>query len=356
MIGIMVIVTAVLIALFTGYPYQSTIPEESENWDYLSTSTSFNGTLAYEHARFQCEDIGYRYPGSNGINLTRKYIMETISNYPGWTVNYHNFTYNGIPVVNIIADWKCDVPDANITLIGAHYDTRLVADKDKTNPDEPVLGANDGASGIAVQLELARIIKETDINLSLRLLFIDAEDQGSGGMEGWNWIVGSQKYADFLAEDPDRIAELERVIILDMIGDRDLQIYYERNSNSQIMIDLWNIALNVNATAFHKWYKHGMIDDHIPFRNLGIPSVDIIDFDYPYHHTIEDTMDKIDSSSLEQVGKTIEAYFHFLIEKENQSYQYNCNSIYQIHYKRIGITNPDLITGVAEFPESDRVC
>ncbi|MHA2333787.1 MAG: M28 family peptidase, partial [Candidatus Hodarchaeales archaeon] len=266
---------------------------------------SFNGTLAFEYARYQCEDIGYRYPGSVEIEKTRLFIHSIIEKLPDWTITFQNFTYRNVSVVNLIADWKGYDSEGEITILGAHYDTRFRANKDYLQPEEPVMGANDGASGVAVLLELARVIQEQDFHINIRLLFFDAEDQGSGGMDGWSWIVGSQYYADYL-DNNELVDTITRMILVDMVGDADLQIYKESYSDSGLVEDIWNVAAEIGATAFIPTYNYWILDDHIPFKNLGIPSIDIIDFDYPYHHTTRDTLDKISKNSMLQVGKTIE--------------------------------------------------
>jgi Zn-dependent M28 family amino/carboxypeptidase len=165
-----------------------------------------------------------------------------------------------------------------------------------------VPGANDSGSGVVVLLELARIIPD-ELNLSVRLVFFDAED--NGGIEDWDWILGSRGYADNMSTIPDA------VIILDMIGDEDLTINKEYNSDPALMEQIWNQADELGYNMiFLDEYKHSMLDDHTPFVEAGIPAVDIIDFDYPYWHTTADTSDKVSPVSLQIVGDTI---YHWLL-------------------------------------------
>ena len=99
------------------------------------------------------------------------------------------------------------------------------------------------------------------------------------------------------------------VIIVDMIGDADQQIFYEGNSDPKLMESIWETAADLGfEDTFVPEYRHTMLDDHTPFIQLGIPAVDIIDFDYPYWHTTNDTIDKVSSTSLMRVGKTVEAF------------------------------------------------
>jgi len=93
-----------------------------------------------------------------------------------------------------------------------------------------------------------------------------------------------------------------------MIGDADLKIYYERNSDLALMSEIWGIADEMGFNAFIPIPKYSMLDDHTPFLRLGIPAIDIIDFDYPYWHTTDDTLDKVSAESLAQVGQTLEAW------------------------------------------------
>jgi Zn-dependent M28 family amino/carboxypeptidase len=151
-----------------------------------------------------------------------------------------------------------------------------------------------------VLLELARVLDTTKTNQQIWLAFFDAEDQGELG--GWDWIVGSQYFADSLTLIPSA------VVIVDMVGDSDQQLYYERNSNVELMAELWNVAHRAGYESFIKRYKWNMLDDHTPFLARGWRAIDIIDFDYPYWHTVDDTPDKISPISLERVGRTLEIW------------------------------------------------
>ncbi len=159
-------------------------------------------------------------------------------------------------------------------------------------------GANDGASGVAVLIELAHVLDRNRLSQPVWLVFFDAEDSGNIG--GWDWIVGSTHYADNLA------ADLEAVVIVDMVGDRDLQLFVEKHSDPGLVQEIWSVADTFGYQAFVNTPKYSIIDDHLPFLRKGVPAVDIIDFDYPYWHTTRDTVDKVSADSLEQVGRTLE--------------------------------------------------
>ncbi len=136
-----------------------------------------------------------------------------------------------------------------------------------------------------------------NLNKQIWLVFFDAEDNGNALGTGWD--LGSQYFVSELSGTPDR------VIILDMIGDKDLNIYMERNSNPDINTEIWGVASELRYAQFIPKYKYSVIDDHTPFLAAGMHAADVIDFDYPYWHTVEDTADKVSAASLKAVGDTM---------------------------------------------------
>lgn len=268
-------------------PYVSEILPEQER--------AFDGVAAYQHLKSQVA-LGPRATGTEANRQTAAYIMAQATEF-GWQVETQDFIYQGTEARNIIAKAGA----GPVAIIGAHYDTRRQADNDP-NPElrtQPVLGANDGASGVAVLLELARVLSQKRLQNEVWLVFFDAEDNGR--LDGWDFIAGSSHLASSLSIRP------EMVIIVDMIGDADQQIYKERNSTSWLVERIWGIAAELGyAEYFIPMEKYSMIDDHTPFLRLGIPSVDIIDFDYPYWHTTQDTVDKTSPEALERVGRVVQ--------------------------------------------------
>jgi glutaminyl-peptide cyclotransferase len=244
-------------------------------------------------------EYGDRWPGSPGHESVGNYIIEELGRQ-GWEVEEQEFEYNGLLGRNIIG--RSNIGAGPVIIIGAHYDTRKTADQ-TPGSTEPVPGAVDGASGVAVLLELARTLKRDEINHELWLAFFDVEDQGNGGMPGFDYIVGSTYMAGTLEVMP------QAMVLVDMVGDADQQLYYEGNSDPMLRYVLWQIAADLGyGNTFIPEQRYTMLDDHLPFANLGIPSVDIIDFDYPYWHTVEDTADKASPASLERVGRTLEEW------------------------------------------------
>ncbi len=262
-----------------------------------SPEIQFSGEEALIHVEAQMA-FGPRPAGSDANRKTGDYILAELRQL-GWQTETQDFTYLNTSVRNIIG--KKNVGLGPVVIIGAHYDTRLHADQDSANPLAPVPGANDGASGAAVLLELARALDSAKLKNEVWLAFFDAEDNGR--IQGWEWIVGSRRLADSLTVTP------QAVILADMIGDADQQIYYEENSDSALSAQLFEIAAGLGyGEQFIPQSKYAIYDDHIPFRELGIPAVDLIDFDYPHWHTTADTTDKVSAASLERVGRVIEVY------------------------------------------------
>ena len=254
---------------------------------------TFSGEAALERIEQQLA-FGPRYPGSSGHELTQAWLVEQLS-LLGWGVELQRFEYRGLTLTNIIArqNQRTDFPKI---LFGAHYDTRQFADRDPQDPTQPVPGANDGASGVAVLLELARTFVKTP-STDVILVFFDGEDQGR--INEWDWAVGSQYFVDHLED------EISAAIIVDMVGDRDLSLPYERSSDPDLVRAIWATAQGLGYPSFENDPGPNLIDDHIPFLLRGIPAVDIIDFEYPYWHTSADRIDKVSAESLLQVGATL---------------------------------------------------
>jgi glutaminyl-peptide cyclotransferase len=255
----------------------------------------FHGQRAYQDVVAQVS-FGARTPGSFAHAQTITYIQQELEK-AGWKVQIQATTWLGFSVQNIIATHSEFGP---YIVVGAHYDNRLLADRDPgPASSRPVPGANDGASGVAVLLELARMLPPDSI--PVRLVFFDAED--NGGLDNRQWIMGSQAFVAALTEKP------LAAVIVDMVGDADLNIYIERNSDSTLTAEIWAQAAALGyGRNFIPTPKYDMIDDHSPFLEAGIPAVDIIDFDYPYWHTAADTLDKVSSQSLQAVGETLWAW------------------------------------------------
>jgi glutaminyl-peptide cyclotransferase len=185
----------------------------------------------------------------------------------------------------------------------AHWDSRAWADQD---PDpvrarQPVPGANDGASGVAVLLELAEVMHRHAPPVTVDLVFLDGEDQGSAGSPD-GFCLGAKHYAAGLATS----GRPRAAILFDMVGDRDLQVYPEAQSAERaanLVALVLEGARATGATAFHDEPRYAITDDHVPLLEIGVPAVDIIDFDYPAWHTHRDLPDQTSAASLAQVAR-----------------------------------------------------
>jgi hypothetical protein len=282
------------IFLFVGC--QNAPVEEGQNF----LPGVFDGERAYRDVATQV-DFGPRYPGSAGHALIREWLVSSLEE-AGWQASILEDSYKGETIYNIEAcRGLVETRSEAYLLLGAHYDTRLYADND---PDlaqraQPVPGANDGGSGVAVLLELARVLPE-DLAVPLCLVFFDAED--GGRIDGWEWAVGSRLYVEQLAVYP------QAVVIVDMVGDADQHIPIEQNSDQALAAEIWNVAAQLGVDTFSLEPGPRLLDDHTPFLQQGIPAVDIIDFSYPYWHTVEDTVDKVSAESLKNVGDVLLAW------------------------------------------------
>ncbi len=210
----------------------------------------------------------------------------------------------GHPIINLIATRSNLPPEI---LIGAHFDSRLQSDRDPQVElrTQPTPGANDGASGVAVLLELARSLPHADV--PIMLVFFDAEDNGR--LPGWDWILGSRAFVEQMAVRP------ARMVLVDMVGDKDLQIRPESLSDAALRDSIWSTAASLGYDQVFASHVGGAIlDDHVPFLDAGIPAVDLIDIDYEYWHTTSDTPDKVSAQSLQIVGDVL---WTWLVEQES---------------------------------------
>lgn len=263
-----------------------------------TNATGYGREFMGERALYDIEEqltFGPRYSGSEGHALMIEWLVASLKEY-GWQVEIQELEYAGQKIRNVIAkrgngmDWL---------ILGAHYDTRMFADQDPEtgNHTKPVMGANDGASGVSVLLEIARVLPD-ELDKQIWLVFFDAEDNGH--LPGWDWILGSRAFVENLVDQP------QAAVIVDMVGDADLELYYEQNSDEQLSRQIWQQAENLGyGQIFIPEVKYAMLDDHTPFLEAGIPAIDIIDFDYPYWHTTSDNLDKVSAASLDAVGDTL---------------------------------------------------
>ncbi|MBT5392212.1 MAG: M28 family peptidase [Euryarchaeota archaeon] len=282
---------------------------------------TFNGTLANQSVQWQ-SGLGPRLPGSNASELFRNSVAENLTE---WNVSMHEYTVDNLTFTNIealLTPTVFDVDTQRVVLV-AHYDTRNIAerDSDENRTNEPIIGANDGASGAAALLELARIIPAMSLEYEVELLWTDAEDQNYTphrffGAEAW---AGEQSQQD--------IERTAAYIVLDMIGDADLQLTDIWPGDEALWSTISPLAQSLGMVENQtdcsgamgvKIYDQntsiGVFDDHVAAYNIGIPAIDLIDIRYGpnasafggYWHTHEDTPDKVSADSLATVGRLVE--------------------------------------------------
>tara|TARA_B100000927_G_scaffold143336_1_gene115699 strand:- start:1830 stop:2741 length:912 start_codon:yes stop_codon:yes gene_type:complete len=288
----------------------------SSNVDKKNIPT-FDGNNAYQYLVEQC-NFGPRNPGSKGHEkfaiFLEEYLFKMTKNILVQDFDYlEHITGEERRGKNIIAQFNIEAE--NRLLIGAHWDTRALSDEDLNEDNRllPILGANDGASGTSVLMELAKIFSLNNPPIGIDLVFFDAEDVGISGKPR-TYAMGSEYFSKNLP-----IKKPDNAIIVDMVGDKYLQIPIERFSyqtNPKLVKEIWRLADELNLSAFEYRIGFEIYDDHVPlWENAQIPAIDIIDFDYPnlfsnHWHTQNDIPENCSPQSLQQVGTLLLNYIY----------------------------------------------
>ena len=278
---------------------------------------NFDSNKAFTYLVKQCE-FGPRNPGSSGHLEFSNYLEAFLSELEGNLI-VQEFIYIE-PITNMKRNGKNFIIQFNENaeyrlLLGAHWDTRSLSDQDEEieNQSLPVLGANDGASGTSVLMELATIISEKNPEIGIDIVFFDAEDGGFSGQPE-TFALGSRFFAENLP-----IVKPNFAIIVDMVGDKNLSIPIERisyNIAPEKVKEIWNLAEELSLPAFKKTIDLEIYDDHVPLWEVAaIPAIDIIDFQYPnmfynHWHTQRDTPENCSPQSLGQVGNLLVNYIY----------------------------------------------
>jgi Zn-dependent M28 family amino/carboxypeptidase len=256
----------------------------------------FDGSKALDHVR-ALVGFGPRPPGSAALEQSRQYIREQLGRV-GVKVADQRFDADTplgkIPMVNLRATIPGDRPERLI--IGGHYDTKLFR-------QFRFVGANDGGSSTAFLIELARVLKARKNPLTIELVFFDGEEAFIE-WAGRDHTYGSRYYVD-AAKRSGELASIKAMILVDMIGDRDLNIRRETLSTPWLTDLIWESAKTLKMSRYFLDERMEVADDHAAFLDAGIPAVDIIDLDYPAWHTPEDTLDKVSARSMEIVGTVL---------------------------------------------------
>ena len=283
----------------------------------------FDSNRSMDLLEIQCA-FGPRFPGSDGHAQMKEYLEKFLHplsdslNIMDEKIS-HPYERRYITLTNYLARFNLQA-DYRI-MIMAHWDTREFADKD-LNPENrslPILGANDGASGVAILLTLAEILNSLPpLNIGIDLLFVDGEDMGKSG-DPDKFGLGTQAFAKHIPEPRPKFA-----VCIDMVADHEQHFPMEQFSLQQapeVVQSIWSLANDLGYTQFENTIGSAIMDDHYYlYKYAKIPSIDIIDFDYPnanlnYWHTLQDTPENCSAKSLESVG-TVMTHFIYKIDGE----------------------------------------
>ena len=257
----------------------------------------FESGRAWEHLR-QLVAIGPRPSGSPAIEQTRKYLKDQLG-AAGVTAVEQTWDdqtpIDKVRMVNVVAT----IPGARKEriVIAGHYDTKLYR-------QFRFVGASDGGSSAAFLLELARVLKARRNPFTIELLFLDGEEARMPDWHGTDNTYGSRHYVE-LARRDGSLATLKALVLIDMIGDRDLDIRRDTNSTPWLTNIIWEAAKRQDLDDYFVPDSTRIEDDHLPFLAAGVPSVDIIDLDYEAWHTVKDTLDAVSARSLQVVGDVV---------------------------------------------------
>jgi glutaminyl-peptide cyclotransferase len=272
---------------------------------------ALSGEKAMEHVRAQVA-FGPRPPGSEALQKCRDYIEQHLRNY-GYQIEEDAFNaetpYGTKKMVNVIAR-KGSANNKGVIAFASHYDSKYMA-------GIRFIGANDGGASTGLLLELARVLAGNKDGLDYWFLFLDGE-------EAWvEWSTFDSTYGiRHLAKrwkQEGLVRKIRAFVLLDMIGDKDLDLYRDTNSTPWLMDLLWQTAQKSGLGSILGAHQGGIEDDHVPFKDVGIPVLDVIDLDYgpnnSFHHTVQDSLDKVSPESMEKVGKVVLAMLPQLQER-----------------------------------------
>ncbi|MDB5047826.1 MAG: Peptidase family [Fibrobacteres bacterium] len=266
----------------------------------------FDSTRAFRYLKEQCA-MGPRDPEGEGHRRAIGYFTAHFNGLGLATVSQpfvHSDMATGkqVPLTNFIVTVPGRDPKRKPVLFCAHWDSRPRADQEASEmlSSRPILGANDGASGTAIVMELANLLQKKAPLQTVYLVLFDGEDYGREGSID-EYFLGARWFADNLPAP-----NLEYALLFDMVGDKDLHLPMEQNSMKQspeITTKIWARAKSLGISQFESKLGPSVLDDHMPLQSKGVPAIDIIDFEYPAWHTQGDTPDKCSARSLGAVGR-----------------------------------------------------
>ncbi|NQV26245.1 MAG: M28 family peptidase [Rhodopirellula sp.] len=263
---------------------------------------------AFEYLQKVCE-IGPRVSGTDGMLKQQTLIIDHFRQF-GCEIRAQAFDVahpqTGVPVrmTNLVISF--DPSAKQRVVLGCHYDTRPFPDQDRVRPRGPFIGANDGASGVALFMEMAHHMKTIKPRYGVDFVLFDGEELVYD--EFGKYFLGSEYFARWYRDNPPDYQYVCGVVA-DMVADKNLELYIERNSwkmAPKVTQSLWATARNMQVKEFVYSQKYEIRDDHLALNEIaGIPTADIIDFDYPYWHTTRDTARSCSATSLAKVGRVL---------------------------------------------------
>jgi glutaminyl-peptide cyclotransferase len=278
----------------------------------VAASKQFDQNLAWEHLIKQVA-FGPRVPGTEAHAKTAKYIFDEMNKYCDG-VREQGFSYRWpktgqtLHFKNLIGTQNWQNSSIRVVLT-THWDSRPQADNDPNvaNQNKPVPAANDGASGVAVILELMRVLKKQAPTVGIMYFINDGEDLGPSADD---MFLGARVFAEDI---PKMRPKPTYGILLDMIGDKDLSIPMEPGSVDaapDLMMAFYRHAKSIGLGATFPMVPGDRVnDDHLPLIEKGLPTIDLIDFNYPEWHTVNDTPEYCSAESLGKVGKMLQSWF-----------------------------------------------
>lgn len=297
------IILAILLVACFGSASCGKSKQSSEPWK------EFSGVKAFEHVQAQVE-LGPRPPGSENIRKLRDYITAQLSSC-GWKVEpqvFQDKTPRGtVEFVNLVARFGKTTEDAPRAIVCSHYDTKIY-------DTIRFVGANDAGSSTGVLLELARVLAlDPDLASKIELVFFDGEEAFQQFSET-DGTYGSRYYASILRSSK-RNTQFQFAVLLDMIGDRNLNITLSPDSPAELVQGIFGSAEALGLRQLFTFHDRPIWDDHVPLNQSGIPAINLIDFDYPSWHTADDTLEQLSPDSLQKIGAVT---LHFLKSRLTQ--------------------------------------
>jgi Zn-dependent M28 family amino/carboxypeptidase len=318
---LMIGLPALVMFVNLGLPLLGYLRSSEANAAMAANPAPIDGKRAFGYLEKICE-IGPRIAGSEANTRQREMVAShfkamgaTLHEQPFST--QHPMTGERVNMVNLVGSWHPERKDR--VVIGAHYDTRPHPDeeKDPARLRLPFLGANDGASGVALLMEIAHHLKDLNTPWGIDLVLFDGEELvfGSHPNTLGEYFLGSKEFAKAYVEEADSQRKQSQYVaglVLDMVGGAKLRINREPNSLNlapNLVKDVWAVARQLRANGFRQeGVGREVLDDHLALNNAGIPTIDIIDFDYPYWHKADDLPKNCSAESLAEVGRVVTAW------------------------------------------------